>query len=236
MITLQLADDQGLARAQATVAAHHYLRRPVDSRCSPMAYEVILDVPRDRLRIGVLIVGRPEATRCYDGALTYGALKDVHAGRCQYDRWEILNLARVWLHPAAQAGGTWYDPAYLPGYTDRRRVWRSTLASHVIGLLRARVGYDYLCQHPPCFPDEPYQIAVLLSYCDTTIHRGTIYRAAGWTLARTNARGLETWYTPDVAPLTNYQNDQVLKRAGQAYRSRRYRSQRASSAEQGVLL
>lgn len=28
----------------------------------------------------------------------------------------------------------------------------------------------------------------------------------------------------------------LLKRAGQAYRSRRYRSQRASSAEQGVLL
>jgi len=197
---------------------------------------VLLDVPRDRLRVGVLIVGRPEATRCYDGTLTYGSLKDVAAGRAEYDRWEVLNLARVWLHPCVQAGGAFYSADYLPGYTDRRGVWRSTLASHVIGLLQAQVGFDYLTQHPPCFPDEPYQIRVLLSYCDTSLHKGTIYRAAGWELARTNEQGIETWYTPAVAPLTNYQDDWIQKLAGQSYRSRRYRSERAVAAEQGVLL
>lgn len=234
MITLHLADAQGLARAQQTVTDHHYLHRPVDSRCSPLAYEVILDAPRDRLRVGVLIVGRPEATRCYDGKLTYGSLSDVRASKAQYDRWEVLNLARVWLRPIVQSGGAFCSPIYLPGYYDRRDVWRSALASHVIGLCCARVGYDYLTQRPPCYPDEPYQIRALLSYCDTRIHRGTIYRAAGWQLARTNADGIETYYTPDVAPLSAYQDDQILKLAGQSFRSRRYRSQRASGEIQEV--
>jgi hypothetical protein len=128
------------------------------------------------------------------------------AGRAEYDRWTILNLARVWLHPSVQRGGAFYSPELLPGYTDRRGVWRSTLASTVIELALARVGYDYLRTHPPCFPDEPYQIKVVLSYCDTTKHKGTIYRAAGFELARTNERGIETWYT-------SYQNDQVWQAA-----------------------
>lgn len=241
MITLHVADERALARAQATVTRYHYLHTPVDSRCSPLAYEIELD---NGAFAGYLVFGRPEATRCYDGKLTYGSLKDVEAGRAAYDRWSILNLARVWLHPSVQRGGTFpdlrgtgefYSPEYLPGYTDRRGVWRSTLASEVIRMALARIGYDYLRAHPPCFPDEPYELQVVLSYCNTRLHRGTIYRAAGFELARTNERGIETWYTPNVAPLTSYENDQVLKLAGQSYRSRRYRAERASQAEQGVL-
>lgn len=186
--------------------------------------------------VGYLIFGRPEATRCYDGKLTYGSLKDVQAGRAQHDdRWTILNLARVWLHPSAQADGAFYSPELLPGYTDRRGVWCSTLASTAIQQALARIGYDYLLHKPPCFPDEPYQIEVVLSYCDTSLHKGTIYRAAGFELARTNARGIETWCISAVAPLTPYENDQVLKLTSQSYRSRRHRAQRAARAEQGVL-
>lgn len=234
MLSLHLANERGLARAQAAVTKHHYLHTPVDSRCSPLAYEVWIDDRSADYHVGYLIFGRPEATRCYDGRLTYGSLKDVEAGRAQHDRWSILNLARVWLHPSAQSGGAFCRPELLPGYTDRRGEWRSTLASSVIELALERISYDYLRAHPPCFPDEPYQIKVVLSYCDTSLHRGTIYRAAGFELARTNARGIETW-RKGVAPLTPYQNDQVLKLAGQSYRSRRYRSQRASQAEQGTL-
>jgi hypothetical protein len=233
LITLHLADDRALARAQATVTQQHYLHQPVDSRCSPLAYEVVLQAGQADYRAGVLIFGRPEATRCYDGKLTYGSLKDVETGRAQYDRWTLINLARVWLHPSAQAGGAFYSAEHLPGYADRRGHWRSTLASTVIEQAVARVGYDYLQLHPPCFPDEPYQLQVCLSYCDTTKHKGTIYRAAGFELARTNERGIETWYTPAVAPLTIYQNDQVLKLAGQSYRSRRHRAQRAAQASKG---
>jgi hypothetical protein len=235
MISFHLATPAGLARAQATVTAQHYLHQPVDSRCSPLAYEVVLETAQSDYHAGVLIFGRPESTRCYDGKLTYGSLKDVETGRAEFDRWEVLNLARVWLHPSVQRGGAFYSPDLLPGYYDRRGDWRSTLASTVIEMALENVGFDYLSAHPPCFPNEPYQIEACLSYCDTTKHKGTIYRAAGFELARTNERGIETWYTPAVVPLTPYQNDQVLKLTSQSYRSRRHRAQRAVQSEQGVL-
>ena len=92
MIRLTLADRQGLAAAQDAVAKWHYLHTAVDSRCSPVAYLAMLEGKA----IGCLIFGRPESTRCYQGGLTYGSLADVHAGRAQFDRWEILNLASVW--------------------------------------------------------------------------------------------------------------------------------------------
>jgi hypothetical protein len=212
-----------------------YLHQPVDSRCSPLAYEVWIDDRSAEYHVGYLIFGRSEATRCYDGKLTYGSLKDVQSGKAQYDRWKVLNLARVWLHSSAQVGGAFCRPEVLPGYYDRRGNWRSTLASTAIEQALARVGYDYLSTHPPCFPDEPYQIEAILSYCDLQHHKGTIYRAAGFELARTNERGIETWFSRGVAPLTPYQNDQVLKLAGQSERSRRHRAQRAAQAEQEVL-
>jgi hypothetical protein len=233
MITLRTADAAGLRWAQAQVTAHHYLRKPVDSRCRPFAYLVEYEYqdgagaaagPRI---VGVLIFGRPEATCCYDGALTYGSLRDVQAGRARFDRWEVINLARVWFNPVVQPGGALYGPAYgIPGYVDRRDAWRSTMASTTIQQALARVGYDYLVQHPPCFPEEPYELKVCLSYCDTTKHRGTIYRAAGFDLARTNEHGIQTWFAAAHA-LSTYERAMVEKRAGQSWRSRRYRSQRA---------
>jgi hypothetical protein len=78
-----------------------------------------------------------------------GSQADVAAGRAQFDRWEVLNLARVWLAPTVQVGGQWHRPSILPGFTDRRGLWRSTLASTVITEALGRVGYDYLTAHPP---------------------------------------------------------------------------------------
>lgn len=225
-IRLQLLDTEQLARAQATVTAHHYLHAPVDPRCSPVAYAVWLDLPMFDLVAGYLIFGRPEATRCYDGGLTYGNLRDVQAGRARFDRWEILNLARVWLHPSVQAGGAYYRPAHLPGYRDRRGEWRSTLASTVIDVALGSIGYDYLSKRPPCFPEEPYEIRAVLSYCDTSKHKGTIYQAAGWRLARRNERGIETYVTTDVAPLSSYQHDMICKASDSSPRAQRLRGRR----------
>jgi len=235
MIRLHLCDDTGLARAQQTVTAHHYLHKPVDDRCSPLAYEIHLDAEQG-YRIGVLIFGRPESTRCYDGKLTYGSIKDVADGRAQFDRWEVLNLARVWLHPRAQKGGDLFERGYIPLFVDRKGVPRSRLASDVVGLALGRVGYDYLLAKPPCYPDEPYEIKTVLSYCDTKLHKGTIYSASGFELARTNDRGIETWFTTVVAPLSSYQRAMIEKRAGQSYRSRRYRAQRAVLEQQEVFI
>lgn len=226
MISLIPAYTQGLHWAQRQVASHHYLRAPVDPRCAPMAYLVVLTTDEPRT-IGCLIFGRPEATRCYDGGLTYGSQADVQGGRAEYDRWEVLNLARVWLSPSVQLGGWRYGPGLLPGYVDRRGRWRSTLASTVIRQALDWVGYDYLRARPPVDCAYPYQIRAVLSYCDTRRHRGTIYRAAGFELARRNARGIETWYTPAVAPLTTAQDDAIRAAAEVAPRSQRIRARRS---------
>lgn len=50
MITLHLADERALARAQATVTQQHYLHQPVDNRCSPLAYEVVLETAHSDCR------------------------------------------------------------------------------------------------------------------------------------------------------------------------------------------
>jgi hypothetical protein len=76
-IQLQLVTDRAFERAQTTVTEHHYLHTPVDDRCSPLAYKVVLQTQHSEYRADVLIFGRPEATRCYVGKLTYGSLKDI---------------------------------------------------------------------------------------------------------------------------------------------------------------
>ena len=116
-----------------------------------------------------------------------------------------------------------YDQEHLPGFTDRRGVWRSTLASTLVRAALGTIGLDYLMAHPPCFVDQPYAIKAVLSYCDTKLHRGVIYRSAGMELARTNERGIETWWTPNVAPLTPFEDRQVRQLAKVHPRSVRIR-------------
>jgi hypothetical protein len=235
MITLDTTDRSGLQWAQGLVTREHYLHAPVDPRCRPLVYLVHYHYasgahaaagPRC---VGLLFFGRPEATRCYDGGLTYGSLGDVQTGRAQYDRWEVLNLARVWFSPIVQPGGLIHrlgPDSGLPGYADRRGVWRSTLASSTIRQALDRIGYDYLAARPPVDCQYPYQIRAVLSYCDTRIHRGTIYRAAGFQLARTNKAGIETWWTPAVAPLAEAQDRDIRARAEITPRSQRIRAER----------
>lgn len=211
--------------AQRMVAARHYLHKRVDPRSRPFTYTVYLgDRP---FPVGCLIFGRPEATRCYDGNLTYGSQADVQRERAAFDRWSVLNLARVWFDPCVQPGGTLYVPHLLPGYTDRRGAWRSTLASTAIRKSLAVVGYDYLRAHPPVDCAYPYQIEAVLSYCDTRLHKGTIYQAAGFTLARRNERGIETWFTQNVCPLSAEEDRHIRDLAEASQRSRRIRAQRA---------
>jgi hypothetical protein len=214
VIALQVADRAGVGWAQHQVAAHHYLHAPVDPRCRPLVYIVELRHPQILpQRIGCLIFGRTQSTECFQGKLTYGSLADVRSGRAQFDRWEVLNLARVWLSPLVQDGGQWHRPGLLPGFIDRRGLWRSTLASTVITQALARIGYDYLTLHPPVDCSFPYAIRCVLSYCDRRLHKGTIYRAAGFHLARTNEHQIETWYTTAVAPLMAEQDADIRRRA-----------------------
>ena len=230
-LALTVADRPAFDWLQQAVAAHHYLHKPVDPRSRPMAYVLVSRIGRTAGEpVGGMIFGRPEATRCYRGGLRYGSQADVGAGRAAFDRWEVLNLARVWLDPRVQAGGELCRPELVPGFTDRRGAWRPSLASWLIGQALGRVGFDYLLAHPPCFLDEPYQIRAALSYCDTRVHRGTIYRVSGFKLARTNGDGIETWWTPAVAPLAPAQDAQVRLRSEGDGRAARIRAGRGEVA------
>lgn len=206
ILDLRWATAEDLRWAQAQVTAHHYLHAPVDPRCSVAGYVVWCGVER----AGCLLFGRPEATRCYQDGLTYGSLEDVAGGRALYSRWEILNLARVWLDPRLQRGGDWHVP---------------NAASWAIAAGLRRVGLDYLLRYPPCFLEQPWQIRQVLSYCDTGLHQGTVYRAANFALARTNAGGIQTWHRP-LRPLQPVERVQVAQAARSSARSQRYQAAR----------
>lgn len=218
MINLKLATATDLRWAQQMVTEHHYLYRPVDTRCSVEAYIVLLGAQP----VGCLIFGRPEATRCYPW---YGGVQDVTSGRAEVTRWQVLNLARVWLDPKVQVGGDWCKSGLVPGYTDRRGIWRSTLASDVIKAAAQFIGWEYLLRRPPCFLDEPYEIRWLMSYCDTRQHRGTIYQAAGFERYRVNEEGIETWRLR-LPSLTTEEDAQVRQASQFSQRSQRYRARR----------
>lgn len=228
MIKLALATTTEIKQMQATVIANHYLHRPVDSRCSVEAYHVVLG----ELRIGLLMFGRPEATRC--GAW-YGSVEDVERGKCEVTRWQVLNLARVWLSPEVQPGGHLHQRSLLPGYHDRRGVWRSSLASTAIKLAAQQIRFDYLRQRPPCFLDEPYEIKYLMSYCDRKVHRGIIYQSAGFDLYKTNSNQIETWRMT-LPPLTSDQHAAVWAATAASKRSRYYQNQRLAAQLQPRLL
>lgn len=197
----------------------HYLHKMPDPRTSFEVYSIGL---HGRL-IGALVFGRPEATRCADW---YGGVDDVKARRCDVTRWQVLNLARVWVSPDYQAGGALCRPDVVPGYVDRRGMFRSTLASDALRAAMRVIGFDYLVRRPPCFLDEPYQIAWLLSYCDTRLHRGTIYAASGFERYRVNERGIETWRVR-LPELTDGQDAEIRAVADVHPRSVRYRHERA---------
>lgn len=120
-LTIRLADKSTLRWAQEQVIAHHYLHKPVDVRCSILAYIAMLDGER----VGCLMFGRPEATRCYPW---YGSVVDVASGRAHRSRWEIINLARVWLHPDIQRDGQHFIPNAadaVPRKWNNSDSWRS---------------------------------------------------------------------------------------------------------------
>jgi hypothetical protein len=215
MIHLILADTTALDWAQTQISVYHYLHAPVDARCSVLGYLVM----HNDERVGCLLFGRPEATRCYQGDLTYGSQADVCSGRARFDRWEVINLARVWLDPRLQRGGCWEVPC---------------LATMLISQALKRIVIDYLQARPPCFLDEPWKLRQAISYCDTRIHSGTIYKAAGFKLSRTNASGIQTWYRP-LRTLQGHERKLIERSSAQSKRSQHYRAQRAAQAVQEIL-
>ena len=135
MLTLELADSAGLRWAQISVTRFHYLYRPVDTRCSVLAYLVV----RGGERVGCLMFGRPEATRCFSGGLTYGGQADVASGRASLDRWCVINAAGFERVRVNERGiETWARPLRgLQGH-ERQRIER--LAEQSARSRRYRAG------------------------------------------------------------------------------------------------
>jgi hypothetical protein len=196
MIRVAVLDKPGIAWAREMCIRYHYLHTPPDNRGGPRYYGIYLGEQSNL--VGCLVVTRPEATRTR-GFWAPARLRARFPARYPYSNWEIANLARVWIDPAAQDGGRLCVPGRVPGFQDRRGRFRSTLASAAILALLDTFQSDYLLAKPPPFLDQPWAIRWLVSYCDTTRHRGTIYRSAGFDLFRT-VGALQLWRIP-VPPL-----------------------------------
>jgi hypothetical protein len=222
MLTLVLANEAGLRWSQNLVTDYHYLHTPVDVRCRPLAYQVMLfERP-----VGCLIFGRPEATKVLGW---YGSVKDVEARVCPLTRWQVLNLARVYLDPCLQRGGHFdhprglVGPSVLPFFYDRCNEWHPAVASYVLDLALERIVFDYLYHRPPVWMEQPYELVHILSYNDTKRHRGIIYQAAGFELVRKNNNGIQT-YRRVARPLTAAEHVIIARRSREDKRAQRLRA------------
>jgi hypothetical protein len=164
-LTITLGNRADLDWAQATVREHHYLHQPVDPRARPMVYTI----DWHKMRVGLVMLGIPHATKCtgwwgYEGLPT---------------QWQVIDLCRIWLDPDFQRGGCMCRSDVVPGYTDRKGIFRPTTATWAIAEILRRVQADRVRIWPPVYPDQPYHIRLAISYHDPRFHRGTIYRQTG---------------------------------------------------------
>lgn len=171
---------------------------------------------------GYLVFGRPQST-FFRG--WYGDLEQVKSGICECTKWQVLNLARVWISPDFQTGGINCFPGMTPGFHDRKRVWRSTLASEAIRMALPHVRINYLVNRPPVFLDEPYELRWLLSYCNQNLHRGVIYREAGFEYFSVNKDNVAT-YRIQLPPLSTHMHILVNGASNINARANRLRSKR----------
>lgn len=232
-LEIQLGVASGLewSLAVGAITRFHYLRTFPDPRGMP----VVLSVRLDGEWVGCLVFCRPESNRRYKGELTYGSKEDQSTGRATFDRWEVLNLARVWFSPDVQAGGRLCQEGIVPGFVDRKRIFRTTFASTVVRMGIDAIKFHYLMVYPPCFIEEPYQIRVVLSYCDTRVHRGVLYRSSGFRQAGTNRGGVETWFFDRVGPLDPNQDSEVRLASRKSDRSARKRHARGLIGGRGLF-
>lgn len=153
---------------RATVERDHYIHRWPDARSLPFAYCLSADGSRaasDGRPLGVVVMKKLQHHKQhklfgYDGLPT---------------AWQVLDLARVWIHPQLQS-------VRFEG-VDRRGVMREhtlNVFSRMVSAVLRRVQMDWLSHHPPVFPELPYHIELIISYCELEHHDGTGYRAANF--------------------------------------------------------
>jgi hypothetical protein len=147
----------------------HYLHRWPDPRSLPFAYRLEVDGQRctpDGQLCGVVVMKKPQHHRQI-GMFGYPGLPTA---------WQVLDLARVWVAP-------YFQPFRheRPNRKGMETTHTLNVFSRMVGLVMRRVQADWLEHHPPVFPDLPYDILLIISYCELSHHDGTAYRACGFT-------------------------------------------------------
>lgn len=155
----------------ACAEEYHYMQQAVHQKASPFGWALSFDGdifrPNNQPN-GFIIFASVHFTKL-TGEFGYPGLPT---------KWQVLLLSRLWIHPDFQHGGQYYLPDILPGFVDRKGVFRSTLATSIIKTALGKVQQRWLEVHPPRYLDEPYHVRKIISYADTRFHEGTIYRAA----------------------------------------------------------
>lgn len=144
-----LLEEKGHLNEMAT--EYHYMHRPIHPRAVPFGWRVKFDgddFRPDGKPCGFIIFCSIHFTRL-SGVFGYENLPT---------KWQVLSLARLWLHDD------------LPRNSE----------TCVIAKAMKMVQRRWLEVHPPRFLDQPYHIRTIISYADTRYHQGTIYRAANF--------------------------------------------------------
>jgi hypothetical protein len=151
------------------VEQYHYLHKWPDPRSLPFAYRITINgrefAPDGRL-CGVLVLKKPQHQR-QRGLFGYPG---------EPTAWQVLDLARVWINPEFQ--GTTHKGHSLSVFSQAvSKLWQPVGPPDQ--RLR-RLQRDWLEHHPPRYPNRPYHIRILISYCQLNHHQGTAYRASGF--------------------------------------------------------
>lgn len=159
---------------------YHYLHTAVHPRACPFGWAVEFD--------GYLYQpdGSPSGFIMF-ASVHFTKLRDEFGYPGLPTQWQVLSLARLWLHND------------LPRNSE----------SCVTGKALRQVQRRWLEVHPPKWPDEPYHVRKVISFCEIkrflgTVYKATNFRLSGYTVSQrrhppTRGRTLE-----DGQPLARY--------------------------------
>lgn len=142
---------EGRDRLNEMAIKYHYMHRPIHCRAVPFGWGIEFD--KTMLRSD----GDPHGFIIF-ASIHFTKLKGEFGYPGLPTKWQILSLARLWLHDD------------LPRNSE----------TCVIAKALKLVQHRWLEIHPPRFPDQPYHIRKIISYADTRFHLGTIYKAANF--------------------------------------------------------
>lgn len=134
-LTVELGGVEETRWAQKINLTRHYIKRKVHPQKRPITYTVC----HRGERVGMIMVGIPHATR-NAGWWGYPGLPT---------QWQVVDICRVWLEPAVQVGGALCHPDIVPGFIDRKGIWRPAAATWAVRQVMSRIQEDWISMWPP---------------------------------------------------------------------------------------